>query len=82
MIEVFKTNVTQRVHANMLVLQIHKAFNNYEVNFDLDDCDKILRVKSVSGIIQCSCLVDLLKRFGFDAEILPDHPPSIRLVTT
>jgi hypothetical protein len=80
MIEVFKTNVTERDHANMLIGLIHKIFIDYKANFDLDDCDNILRVKSSEGKVQSSCLVDLLKHFGFHAEVLPDIPRPARLV--
>ena len=73
MVEVFKTNVKDRGHANMLIDRIHNNFPNYTANFDLEDCDKILRVKSTTGIIACSYLIDLLKQFGFCAEILPDE---------
>jgi hypothetical protein len=69
MIEVFKTNVKDRQHASMLVDQIHKTFGDYKANFDLEDCDKILRVKS-PGSIQPSQLISLLKGFGFKAEVL------------
>lgn len=73
MIEVFKTNVTDLEHANMLLDRIHKTFIDYRANFDLDDCDKILRVKSSTGDIQPSELIDLLRNLGFDAEVLPDE---------
>lgn len=51
MVEVFKTNVEESVHACMLVDQIHKTFKNYKANFDLEDCDKILRVECTTGDI-------------------------------
>lgn len=76
MIEVFKTNVKEKEHANMLVEQIHKIFIDYRANFDLEDCDNILRIKSKTGIIHVSSLVDLLKKFGFHAEVLPDIPQT------
>lgn len=72
MIEVFKTNVIDQDHANMLVDEICKTFIDYTVNFDLEDCDKILRVKCTTGSIQSSGLIRLLKRFGYCAEVLPD----------
>jgi hypothetical protein len=72
MIEIFKTNVRSSIHAKMLVSQIHTAFGNYEANFDLDDCDNILRIKSISGTVQASRLIAFLKDFGFNAEVLED----------
>ncbi|HYE55021.1 MAG TPA: hypothetical protein VD996_09270 [Chitinophagaceae bacterium] len=79
MIEVFKTNVTQREHATMLLEHIHKTFAHYKANFDLDDCDHILRVKSHSGNVQPAGLIMLLSSFGFEAAVLPDDCPLSHL---
>lgn len=76
MVEVFRTNVTDRHHANMLLDHIHRSFAGYKANFDLEDCDRILRVKSAAGFIQASYLIELLKDFGFHAEVLSDEIPS------
>jgi hypothetical protein len=73
-IEVFKTNVADWADANMLLERIHEQFLNYEANFDLEDCDRILRVKSFGGSVQSPPLIALLNDFGFRAEILPDTP--------
>ena len=78
MVEVFKTNVIHPHQANMLIDQIRKKFAGYMVNFDLEDCDKILRVKSTGRIIESSGLIDLFKDLGFLAEILPDDPLPFR----
>jgi hypothetical protein len=72
MVEVFKTNVKDPHHAAMLVAYIHKNFTGYKANFDLEDCDKILRVKSAAGFVQAHVLIDLLHDLGCVAEILPD----------
>lgn len=72
MVEVFKTNVRDRNQADMLIDQIHRNCVDYKANFDLEDCDNILRVKSATGLIESSYLIDLLKNFGCDAEVLAD----------
>lgn len=72
MVEVFKTNVTERCHANMIIESIHDTYTNYNANFDLEDCDRILRIKCLSGTISPSCLIQLLKNLGFYAEVLPE----------
>ncbi|MEO6000870.1 MAG: hypothetical protein ABIN89_28745 [Chitinophagaceae bacterium] len=81
MVEVFKTNVEDPYYANILVDQIQKVFVGYKANFDLEDCDRILRVICASGIIDALSLIDFFKDFGFYAEVLPDDPlplqPSI-----
>ena len=75
MVEVFKTNVSNPTHASKLVHQIHKNFSDYRANFDLDDCDKILRVKSFAGPVQSSLLINFLNQYGFTAEVLDDSFP-------
>ena len=72
MVEVFKTNVEDQTQAKILVDQIHDTFSNYKANFDLDDCDNILRVASNQEFICATCLINLLQNFGFYAEVLPD----------
>ena len=72
MIEVFKTNVKEREQANLLLETIHKAFKGHEANFDLEDCDKILRIRYTDGIIQPGLYIQLLNDFGFYAEVLSD----------
>ncbi len=72
MVEVFKTDVKDSFQAEWLLEQIHKTSRSYEASFDLEDCDKILRVKSSAGCVESFLLINLLKRLGFQAEILPD----------
>ena len=71
MVEVFKTNVTAVADADLLITELHKAFPSYKVNFDLDDCDRILRVKSIAADINPFPIMVLLKDFGFEAMPLP-----------
>lgn len=75
-VEVFKTNVSYADHAKMLVDQIHLHFSDYTANFDLEDCDRILRVVS-GNEIQVHALLSLLKNYGFDAEVLSDDIPEL-----
>jgi hypothetical protein len=70
-VEVFRTNVEDQGHARMLLDRIHESFN-YQANFDLEDCDKILRVRYTDDSISVPCLIKLLNELGFNAEVLPD----------
>ena len=79
MVEVFRTNVKEKFHADQLLEQIHKSFPAYKANFDLEDCDKILRIKSESGMVQPMPVILLLSESGFHAEPLPDELPSAAL---
>jgi hypothetical protein len=54
-VEVFKTNVDNAVVAEQIRKTIRKQFPRCKVNFDLEDCDKILRVEptiSVESIVR------------------------------
>jgi hypothetical protein len=75
MIEVFKTNVRKKDQASMLVASIENSFAGYQANFDLDDCDNILRVQRHGREVCAALIIDLLERYGFDAEVLPDTEP-------
>ena len=75
MIEVFKTDVDDSKYADILVEHIQRIFQGYEVNFDLQDCDKILRVKNVCGMVNSDRLIQVLSKFGFHAEVLQDNYP-------
>ena len=71
-VEVFKTNVSDPEQAKRLVDQIERTFTTAKVNFDLEDCDRILRVEFEEQI-QSDLLIDLLKDIGYVAEVLPDE---------
>lgn len=73
-IEVFKTNVETGEQAAYLVNLIRESFPEYTVNFDLDDCDRILRVKSSEAVPE-NVLVRILNQNGFDAAVLTDEVP-------
>jgi hypothetical protein len=73
MVEVFKTNVNSREHAHMLLRRMQRIHADYKANFDLEDCDRILRVECISGTVSPSVVINLLKKWGFDGEVLTDE---------
>lgn len=73
MVEVFKTNVEDGDQSKMLVELIHNNFADYTANFDLMDCDNILRVQSSNSEVQSHLLIRLLQDQGVEAVILPDE---------
>ncbi|MDO1448990.1 hypothetical protein Q0590_22115 [Rhodocytophaga aerolata] len=77
MVEVFKTNVTHNLEASWLIDQIHNNFASYTANFDLEDCDKILRVQAMDEPVQPQKIVSLLEEYGFEAQVLPDDYPLV-----
>lgn len=68
MVEVFKTNVRKRSEAKGLIALLQKHFPGSQVNFDLDDCDHVLRIEG-SGLAPDKVMM-LLEEKGFDCDIL------------
>ncbi len=68
MVEVFKTNVQKKVQSKMLLCILSEAFPSFKINFDLSDCDKVLRVEG-DNIEELSTMI-LVKKYGFKCEIL------------
>ena len=77
MVEVFKTNVEDQIDAIILINRIQANFEGYAVTFDLEDCDKILRVRTDEPSVQSAHIITMIEKMGFDAIILPDEKPSI-----
>ncbi len=68
MIEVFKTNVEKIEQSEMIIEKLLEHFPDSTINFDLEDCDKILRIRSVS--ISKKRVIALLNNHGFYCEVL------------
>lgn len=68
MIEVFKTSIYKQKDA----LQIQELFSEYlpalKINFDLDDCDKILRVEGHQ--ISAQKIIEILDMQGHYCKLL------------
>ncbi len=68
MIEVFKTNVESVAQSDQIVQELLYHFPGAAVNFDLDDCDRVLRIAGDS--ISCHTVIDVVRRNGHHAEML------------
>ena len=68
MVEVFKTNVQKKTQSKMLLCILSETFPSFKINFDLSDCDKVLRVEGDN--IEALSIMILLKENGFKCEIL------------
>jgi hypothetical protein len=75
MVEIFRTNVQNTDQALRLTKLINDTFSEYAANFDLEDEDKILRIKSNTGTIHHADILTLIDKTGFKAEVLPDNYP-------
>jgi hypothetical protein len=68
MIEVFKTNVETAGDASSMIQMLLGYFPASRINFDLQDCDKILRVEGKD--FSSDKVMALLKENGFHCAIL------------
>lgn len=72
MIEVFKTNISEPELVASLCHHLQERFSGYQVSFDLEDCDNILRVEYSGGEIDADLIINFLSKYQCKAEILPD----------
>ena len=70
MIYVFKTSVKTKRLVQQLKPFLDHSLQQSKWNFDLDDCDKILRIESTTEISEA--VNKLLKANGFDCEELTE----------
>ena len=68
MVEVFKTDVQKKTQSKILLGVLTEAFTSTKINFDLSDCDKVLRVEGDD--LKISSIMLLVEENGFKCEIL------------
>ncbi|MDG3581836.1 methyltransferase type 11 [Galbibacter pacificus] len=71
-IEVFSTNIRTKKQADKLLRRLKNRCPSYQINFDLEDCDNILRVESHNGQIDIRTVLKIVKNLGLTARVLPD----------
>lgn len=62
-VEVFKTNVQKEADTSYIIAVILTQFPDYKINFDLEDCDKILRVEGVD--LEPNNIIDYVNCLGY-----------------
>lgn len=68
MVEVFKTNITEESQAAEIISLLSHHLPACIINFDLKDCDNILRVKGDNFCTRQ--IITLLTAFGFSCNLL------------
>ncbi len=71
-IEVYRTTVTSRRAAERLLGQLEQIFPGWCISFDLEDCDRVLRVETTGAPIPGDFIAGLLQQRGYGCEPLPD----------
>lgn len=68
MIEVFRTNVNSGEQAASVLGLLKGQWPEYSANFDLEDCDRILRIES--AVIENDRIISLMYAHGYACEVL------------
>jgi hypothetical protein len=68
MVEVFKTNVRTIREAKRVVQKLAKEFPTHRINFDISDCDRILRVQG-ENILERK-IISIVSELNYTCEIL------------
>jgi hypothetical protein len=65
-VEIFKTNVGDFKGAAAIIAYLSKHFPHYQANFDLEDCDRILRIEYLHGDISKKEIEQVVTQHGYD----------------
>ena len=68
MVEVFKTNVQKISESRLLIQKLFEKFQIDKISFDLEDCDKVLRIEG--KYISPNEIIELIISFGYQCEVL------------
>ena len=69
-VKVFKTDVRDQTTAKQIAKQLESYFEESRINFDLDDCDNILRIESRHSVIGDLEIQELVTKWGYQCEPL------------
>lgn len=67
-VEVFKTNVSEAPAAEQLIALLLSHFPDSRINFDLDDCDKVLRIEGKG--LDAGTVMSVVSGKGFECSFL------------
>jgi len=68
-IEVFRTSVGSRAEAQRITDLLLTRFPELKINFDLDDCDRVLRIESGERVPWAD-IIETVSRSGHFIQIL------------
>jgi hypothetical protein len=68
MVEVFKTNIRSMREAKRITQKLAEEFPMHKINFDLSDCDKILRIQG-NNILERK-IISIVTKLHYNCEIL------------
>lgn len=70
MVSVYKTNVEEHSEATSILDAIRQKVPGSDPIFNLEDCDKVLRVENCTDQINDQDILEVLQEHGYDMEKL------------
>ncbi len=71
-VEIFKTDVTDNNKGSVILRMLNEKFPSYIANFDLDDCDKVLRIESHSDDIDIESVIEFVSNLKTQITLIED----------
>jgi hypothetical protein len=71
-VEIFKTDVTDNQKSSILIGMLQERFPSYIINFDLDDCDNILRIESHFEDIDIPSVIEFISNLNTQITLIED----------
>lgn len=68
MVEVFKTTVTETIDSEKIIRLLQESIPDSRVNFDLEDCDNILRIEAET--VDITLVVKIIAQYNHECELL------------
>lgn len=68
-VEIFRTQVQHTQQAKHICEILAQELEDTRVNFDLEDCDKVLRIESNS--IDPRQIIQIMETLGFFCDLIP-----------
>ncbi len=70
MVEIFKTNVNTKRQANGILKVLHAHLPACHFNFDLDDCDRILRVQTSNCPVEIQTIIQIVNHYSIEISLI------------
>jgi len=72
MVEIFRTNVKSKRLAGEVLKSLHLHLPAFKFNFDLDDCDRILRAQSNGCPVECGRIVQIVRAHAVEISLFEE----------
>jgi len=74
-VEVFKTDIQNPAEGMAMTIKILEHLSGYRITFDLEDCDKVMRIASKNGEIDVDAVLETGAAHAKKIELLREDVP-------